>query len=510
MAVSLAATRRFLEEQQLNVLLEKYDGAADGERKERIAEEIFQLTAPAIRGIIAARAKGRLGADPIESLAWQATYEGLAGHSRTRFRLTDAEGNDWTGALRWVQAMAGTGQPEGRSLWYALPEEVRDRIAGTQGHLDVRVQHQALGAINDALMRPDLFPPQAYRTLGPRPDAAELLAKEPTDWDRSERTYLNALVVQSLLPQLRPPQRRPLNFIGHVARVVAPKLVPVAVAEEQGWQQDRDAVTALGQLRPDIEREAEMERSGQLPDGWQSLPKAERVRRLQLERIRRDYGDRLRWWEDTTRRLGRPLRISGGQGWSAAKELFRRHDVDPQLYLYGWSPYFLPRRVAHPYGAERIERALALVEGRRPAPLSESVSVVAATPTAGRGLDRDVYRHAVLRLYSGPGRAAEKAVGLFLAGTVRPGLEGVQRWLSTLPEDVATDIRDMGFQQVARLVDEGVRGYISEEPGALRELEEAVGAEAGAVKDAVASVRSIILLRLALGFPDRDWLCKTA
>jgi len=106
-------------------------------------------------------------------------------------------------------------------------------------------------------------------------------------------------------------------------------MIPQAIAEETGQQLDAGVTTALSKLRSDIEEERRMRELGQLPEGWEQTSRLERIRRLQLLRIRRDYGDRLKWWEETARKLGRNLTISGADSWGKAKRLFLANQIDP-------------------------------------------------------------------------------------------------------------------------------------------------------------------------------------
>jgi len=285
---------------------------------------------------------------------------------------------------------------------------------------------------------------------------------------------------------------------GHVLGFSLKQLVPEAVAEEQGQSYDAGTTTALSRLRPYIQEERQMRETGQLPAGWEQLSREERIRRIQLQRIREKWGDRLSWWADTAKKLGRNLSITGADSWSEAKKLFIEHGIDPQLWAYKHSPYYLPRSVAHPYGVQAISRALDLLE-RRPRMPSQPTAPVAA-PAAGaatQARDPDLYRAIVNHLYSTPGHEAERAVGELLSRDPRPSQGTVEAWISQLPTDIASDVRDFRFLNLAREIDQRVKDFLSE-PGALKQLERMVGQQVGS--EALIALRRSIFLRRALGY----------
>jgi len=463
-----AAQQRRTDDAEIMALVTRWDNAKTREEKEHWLEVIYRALGNDIESVVRSRSRGRLSSDQIESLAWRALNQSINVFGRAKFQQNSILGNDWTDALKSLAHQART-IPFATMIWNAIPTEVKGQIEDGVGHLHRKYQLQAIHAINDALVRPELAN-LAAKTVQTQPEAQALLANPISQMNRSESSFLCALALQKLLPELRKPEPPPNSLFGHVVGFTLKGLVPAAIAEEQGLQLDTGVTTALSRLRPDIEEERRLRELGKLPEGWEQLSRPERIRRLQLKRIRREYGDRLSWWESTAKQLGRNLTITGGDSWGEAKKLFLANQIPPQLWAFPYSRYYVPRRAAHPYGIQAIQRALDLLERRR---TQQPTAPVAAPPREGGAVtqrDPDLYRAIVNHLYSSPGHEAERAVGELLSLDPRPDQNAIEEWLGQLPEAIASDVRDFGFLNLAREIDQRVKDFLSE-PGALKQLE---------------------------------------
>ena len=108
-----------------------------------------------------------------------------------------------------------------------------------------------------------------------------------------------------------------------------------------------------------------------------------------------------------------------------------------------------------------------------------------------------LYRLIVDQIYGGVGHEAERAVGELLSRDPRPSQGTVEAWISQLPTDIASDVRDFGFPNLAREIDAKVKEFITE-PGAIHELERMIGQPVG--REDVVAVRRSIFLRRVLGY----------
>jgi len=502
-----AARERRTDDSAVMELVRRWDNAKTKEEREHWLEVIYKVLGSGIEDAVRSRSRGRLTRDQIEALAWRALQQSLGEFGRSRYKLTDVVGNDWTEPLKELSQQARS-HPFAATIWHAIPQAIRSQIEAGAAHLHRNTQQQAITAINQALSKPELAS-LAAEVVQSEPEGQQLLAKPIAEMNRAERSFLCATALHQILPELRKPEPPPISLYGHVLGFSLKQLVPEAVAEERGELYDAGTTTALSRLMPDIQEELQMSQTGTLPEGWEALSRPERIRRLQLQRIRREYGDRLAWWADTARKLGRNLSITGADSWSEAKKLFIEHGIDPQLWAYKHSPYYLPRSVAHPYGVTAIQRALDLLE-RRPRMPSQPTAPVAA-PAAGAATqdsrDPDLYRAIVYHIYASPRHEAERAVGELLSRDPRPSQSTVEAWISQLPTDIASDVRDFGFLNLAREIDAKVREFITE-PGALRHLERMIGQPVG--REDVVAVRRSIFLRRALGYVKPTRQVRTA
>ena len=98
-------------------------------------------------------------------------------------------------------------------------------------------------------------------------------------------------------------------------------------------------------------------------------------------------------------------------------------------------------------------------------------------------------------------------MGELLSRDPRPSQSTVEAWISQLPTDIASDVRDFGFLNLAREIDAKIKDYISE-PGALNQLERMIGQPVG--REDVVAVRRSIFLRRALGYVKPTRQVRTA
>src|SRR5208283_2452378 len=75
--------------QELERLLDAYDRAKGDREREQVAEQVYPLLQGTLNGMIQGASQGRLDAEQLESLSWEALFRGLNESGVTRLKRSD-------------------------------------------------------------------------------------------------------------------------------------------------------------------------------------------------------------------------------------------------------------------------------------------------------------------------------------------------------------------------------------------------------------------------------------
>ena len=296
---------------------------------------------------------------------------------------------------------------------------------------------------------------------------------------QDEVSFLATQAIAKTLAALKR-HTKPRNLAAYAA-CVARGLAVNARADDRGerWNNAAACAAALQQF---IHEESERRQLGTLPDGFQDLPLAERVRRLYRASLDRKYGNALCWWNRQVEALSPadPFIVKDAKSWNRAKRLFVERRIDPALWQ---ERHHVVKEMVHPFGIRLISRCLFEAAQRREptragyaidARSSAEPDYTASWIGALSSRRERVYSHLVERLFSKPEYELELQVGRLLAAPRDQASRGqvspyptpmeIKRCLKRLPLNVADEILEIGFDRIAHIVERRIREYLIE-PG---------------------------------------------
>jgi hypothetical protein len=487
-----------------------YDRSQGDFERERIAAEVYELIGGQIGAMILHRARGlKLSSDQLDALAWQALLRGLNESGMTRFKLASAPDSDWQPMILSMMEAAKTSpaSPQAR-IWGMLSPETKSAVLSNLRYIKYTAQYAVINDINALLRRRDLYDPQAWSNIRLPEETTTLLKQEFDGLSGTELSRLNALLVASAFPVLSVPPAPKKNLLGYISATVVPQLQPEIYETATGKKSDVHLAEASAFLRQDLEAVRQMQERGTLPDEWARLSLAERVYRHQKQRIEKRYGPVIRWWNDRIRDLQprNPYTVNNSGSLKSARELFEQNQdrVPSHLWKPIGAPYNLPSQVLAPFGLRTIERLLATEGFNRNAPSKVKPHVApvytqnAGDPDAERllagGHQSKAYRWLIQRLFKP--EQAEYQIGMFLAATPRPAGPEIEQFLSTLPDDIAEDIEQAGWNRTAYRIDSQVLQAVKN-PAVREEIMRALQAPLQSVMAMLGALRSDIFCRTA-------------
>lgn len=414
-------------EQDLEVFVVQFDNAKTDAEREQIAGNVYSVIGDKIRSMVRSAAKGnRLNDDQINALAWQALWRGLNESGIPKFQRQSAAHSDWQPQIQKSQRVSQTDEPSplGR-IWSMLSPQTQSLIIQNPDYIKSSVQNFFLADLNKILRRRDLYTPRLWHRDSLPFEEQEMVREGAENLSISQLAQLNSYLIASAFSDVELPEQPKRNLLGYIARTVIPQLKPEIWSVSTGREVNRDYVQAWNALKPDVSAVKEMEVTGTLPPEWAGLSFAQRIQQQQLRRLQKT-----------------------------------------------------PESKRRPYGIMIIERLLAM-EGfqERSAPAAERSAPLTIQRPAEEmevAADRRAYRYLIDKLFGKLGLEAEHAVGVYLSGMPRPTDQQIQKFLHTLPQDLAEDIRSVGFRSLAREIDERILAEI-DEPETRSELQRLVG-----------------------------------
>lgn len=450
-----------VDQQALDALLKNYDRAGRQKRDE-IAGDIEALVAPAVRGMLARGLGGLdLSSDETASLVTEVVRGALAMSGVTQYRRSDV---DVEGLVRRMRA---AGDEAGRRLRELISPALREEVLNAR-YLKASLEQQVVDQINRLLLLPD---------LGAR------LGQRHRDVSTSpvERAAGNAELLSQLFPEIKQvlmPQRSLLGYISsHLPelrrRLLKNKDPGVTPQMRADWARIKNIVEQL-------------HASGHQPTPHEVY-----------EQYRADLEQRTRpakeWMEAQVRKL-RPenaFDIRSAIDLRAAREILDEAGVNPGLWRDPGSPHYLAKRDVKPLGEQTIERLMSTPGLGAPAlPSAERVLITApVAPQQGEVPDwaplsrligsREQLQSAIIdHIYGTPQHEAERAVALFLTDHPQPQPNQVEQFISRLRSDIAEDIRTIGWDTIAREIDDSIKDLLRS-PDAIQEIAAELGLSSG-------------------------------
>ena len=493
---------------ELEDILDQYDHAQTKGEREKIAFRAWELVGDQVKSMVSRAAGGyKLDGDQVESLAWQALFNGLNESGVSRLRRSDGV---WE---HFISHCRQPGNAIGQRIWSLLSPELRKQLTQSQ-YLKAITADVLIKELNVLLRRRDLFDPGALSTMVLPQEAQQLLAHGVENLGMTQLSRFNVLALSAAFPQIKVSPKPPRNLMGYISASAIPGMMRQIAEMATGQLPNSHLQSTYNALRPDVEVVKTMQETGTLSEGWESLSTAEQIYRQQKIRLQRQYGTIITWWNERIRELQpqNPYVVKDASSLRSARELFQQHSnrVPANLWKEPNSPYFLPFSTMHPFGIKSIENMLAVESQRQYSPSAnprqEPAAPVVTQPEGEQaqrllqGGHQSVYRFLVDKLFSQPGFEAEHAVGLFLTQNPKPSKSQVQAFISSLPDDLADDVQSSGWAQVVRQVDRQVI-QILQDPLTRRQLTQSLGttaiARARAIHLAQNEIRMTIFIRTA-------------
>jgi hypothetical protein len=479
---------------ELEELVEAHDRSLSISERERLAERIFPLVEPTIRGLIIRANQGRpIGDEELHSLAWQVLARGLNETGVSRLKRSD-------GNWRALVEQCKLGRPAGARVWNMLSAELRNELSSTV-YLKSTLEDRLVRELNAVIRRRDLYDPEAFPDSMLLPEARELVSKGVASLPMSDLSRLNVLLLASSKLGINAPPKPPRNLMGLIKATIIPQMKPAIWEAASGRQVDRYAVETLNALKPDIQAVKEMEATGTLPPEGELLNEFQRISEHQKRRLSRQYGPALKWLNERVKEL-QPQNfyaVNDVGSLRSARELLAQHsDKCPEsLWKNKGAPYYVPAHAMKPIGAKAIERAMGtsqpLMESSRPQAVNAQEPISEMDPSL---LGPHAYRAVAEKLFGKPGFEVERSMALFMATTPRPTPQQAEMFIASLPPELGETIRDVGFKNIVREVDQKILKELSE-PETQEWLSKMLGQRPRAVQMALVSVRRAVFARRA-------------
>ena len=496
----------------LDSLMVAYDHAQDRTQRERIAEQIHELVGVQVEAMIRYRTQNlRLDPEQVQSAGWEALLTGLDGCGQTRFQRTNAVNAEWGGIIqkckpptqgasdRWGNRPAAQ-TPVGARIWQMLPQDLQGLLAQAPPVCTRPTAERFVAGVNGLLTRRDLYDRNAWAGI-PLSNEAQSLLAHAGQLGTVDLTRLNTLLIASAFPGIAVSPKPKRNLLGYISTAVIPSMLPELFEGATGKKSDSFLSDMHGALKPDIEGIRQMEAQGTLPPEWAALSEAERIYQHQKMRVSRQYGSRLKWWDEQVAKCQpqNPYRVTDRGSLQSAKELLREHGFSETLWSGPKAPNNIPTRALHPYGAQSIQRMLDSFGPQGPA-IAQPALVPAPTGMPepeqnlswlmADGIPERAYRYVIDKIFLP--RSVEHEVGCFLARNPTCTRQEGEKFVSSLPEDLAEDIRQMGgWNRIVQEVDTKILDQFRDQE-ARRKLMRELGAVA---EIAVDRIRRIAFIR---------------
>jgi hypothetical protein len=252
-----------------------------------------------------------------------------------------------------------------------------------------------------------------------------------------------------------------------------------------------------------MEQLRQMEAAGKVPPELARLGPAQRIYTLHRQLQQQRYGPVIAWWNDRIRELqpSNPFVLNSTTSLRTAKDLFTQNPdkVDARLWKEKGSPQFLPTSVFEPLGIDIIQRMLdsgngkaSPVQREQSTPSTPSSNDMQAVQLLSGGHQSRAFKWLVGRLFAQD--ETEFAVGNFLAQHPKPGRQDIDNFTRGLPEDMADDIDECGWNTLVLAVDQAVLNAVRD-PGMQVELMRALNIHSAVVAALVDRVRRTVFCR---------------
>ena len=246
-----------------------------------------------------------------------------------------------------------------------------------------------------------------------------------------------------------------------------------------------------------------MEAAGTLPSDLARLGSAQRIYTLHRQLQQKKFGPIITWWNDKIRELQpqKPFVVNSPASLRDAKALFAKNPgkVGERLWKEKGSPHFLPVSVFEPFGIDIIQRLLdsntgsaSPIQREKSAPSAPSSGDSQAAELLSGGHQSRAFRWLVSRLFSQ--NEVEFAIGNFLAQHPKPSRQDIDLFTRSLPQDMADDIEECGWNTLTLAVDQAVLNAIRD-PEMQAEIMRALNIHRAAVLALVDGVRRTVFCR---------------
>lgn len=496
-------------EQALEALQDQFDSAKSDDQREQIATNVYSIVGDKLRSMISYAAKGhKLEEDQLDAFAWQSLYRGLDESGMPRFKRDSAADADWQPQIQHMVAAARTNEPSPAArIWNLLSDKTKSAIAVNPEYIKSTVQNLFLADLNAMLRRRDLYTPLLWHRDSLPLEARNLFSQGIESMPASRLAQFNSILIASAFSEIAIPIPPKRNLLGYIATTVVPQLKPAIWESATGKTTNLTLVEAWSALKDDIAAVQQAHKSGTTPDEWQSLTFAEQVVQHHRQRLNARFGPVLSWWNERMRELlpQSNFAIRDAASLREAREYLEQHRdrVSENVWKFKDSQYYLPMSAVQPYGVRTVERLL-VTEGfgqqgspaLRPLytqPSPQATGDSEAMQLLSGGHQSPAFKWFVDRYFSAPGLEAEHAVGVFLASAPTPSNQQIQKFLDSLPDEMAERIESIGFRNLTRQIDERILSEIKK-PEVRNEFESALG-QPRSVANAILDIRRNIFVR---------------
>ena len=505
-------------EVDIEELAEKYDRAQNPGEREQIAEDTYSLIGGRIKSMIKRVGRG-LGEDDLSGFAHEAIIESLENSGVTKLKRSD-------GVWETLVQRYKDRHPVAKRIFGMLLPDTRKALESP--YLKATTADQLVRELNAMLRRRDFFSAAAWVGVSLPGEAKVLLNKGVANLSATELSRFNALALGAACPEITiPKESPPRSILGYVSKFWLPA-AKSRIAELGGAPPTSEYVLeAKNALKPVMEQLRQMEVAGTMPPELARLGAAQRIYTLHRQLQQKRYGPTIQWWNDRIRELQphNPFVVNSPSSLRVAKELFSRNSgkANEKLWKEKGAPHFLPVSVFEPFGIDIIQRVLDSGAGSGTgssgtiqrdkatpaAPSSGNEGNVQAAKWLRDGHQSRAFQWLVARLFGQ--NEIEYAVGMFLAQHVSPSRQEIERFTENLPDDMAEDIDNYGWNNLTLAVDRAVLNAVLD-PQMQVELTRALNGSPATVMAMVDGVRRAVFCRKTTIFLDSEWkaLLRTA
>lgn len=476
--ILIVAARPHVDPRLLDDLLARYDHAQTPDAREQVAGEIEGLVVgPQVQGILAHQLSGLVDPNDLPALTTELIRKALDESGTTRLR----RGQDIS-VDHLVERLRRGGDEASRRLVAIFPEEVRTLL--TENYLRSSDQQAIVDYLNDVVLR--------------MPDLASRLGQPPQEISPSmqRRTADNAALLARLfgdaISSVPKPSR---DLVGFIASYLVPeakrkllreKSPNITDAMRANWRQLQPVVEAL---RGELGRQ----------------PEPEEVHAELRRRNAEQYGDAIRWFEQKIQEVqpNNPFRLKDPASLAFAKTLLKEHGYSEDFWAQG-GKYYVPKTALKGMSLATVKTLMSTPGLGAPsapsaehllptAPAAEQAETPDWSPLMTGGQDR-LQSAIINQLFGEPQYEAEYAVAHYLVQRPDPAPAEVERFLEGLSENVADDIRQIGWDAMVREVDDRIRAFLRD-PGAVQEIATELGMSSGVAQRTADAIRRTIFAR---------------